>query len=108
MIAKPVVPREQARKDVEAAIEYYADQAGAGVALGFIDALEMAYRSIVARPAAGSPVYGQVLGLPGLRHCRLKRYPHLIFYFDRDDHVDVWRVLHAQRDIPTRMREPPR
>jgi toxin ParE1/3/4 len=27
-------------------------------------------------------------------------YPHLIFYIERDDHVDVWRVLHGQRDIP--------
>jgi toxin ParE1/3/4 len=31
--------------------------------------------------------------------------PYLIFYIDRDDHVDVWRVLHAQRDIPARLRE---
>ncbi len=25
---------------------------------------------------------------------------------ERDDHIDVWRVLHARRDIPSRMREP--
>ena len=106
MTAKPIVPREQARKDIEAATAYYSDQAGEDVALGFIDALESAYRLIAARPATGSPLYGHALGLPGLRHRRLKRYPYLIFYVNRDDHVDVWRVLHAQRDIPTRMREP--
>jgi toxin ParE1/3/4 len=106
MTAKPVVPREQARKDIEAAADYYADQAGEDVALGFIEALEAAYRLIAARPATGSPFYGHELSLPGLRHRRLKRYPYLVFYVDRDDHVDVWRVLHAQRDIPARLREP--
>lgn len=27
-------------------------------------------------------------------------YPYLVFYVAGDDHVDVWRVLHAERDIP--------
>ena len=106
MTAKPVVPREQARRDVEAAIDHYADEAGADVAFGFIDALENADRLIAARPATGSPRYGHELGLPGLRHRRLKRYPYLIFHVDRDGHVDIWRVLHAQRDIPARLQEP--
>ncbi len=106
MTAKPIVAREQARRDMEAAAEYYADQAGEDVAFGFVDALESALRLIAARPATGSPLYGHELGLPGMRHRRLKRFPYLIFYVDRDDHVDVWRVLHAQRDIPARIREP--
>jgi toxin ParE1/3/4 len=42
MTAKPVIPREQALGDVEAAIDYYAIQAGADVALEFIDPLESA------------------------------------------------------------------
>ena len=29
-----------------------------------------------------------------------------VFYVERDDHIDVWRVLHAQRDIPAWMQEP--
>jgi toxin ParE1/3/4 len=59
---------------------------------------------IATRPAAGSPPYGQELGLPGLRHRRLRRFPYLVFYVEREDHIDVWRVLHAQRDIPVRLR----
>ena len=108
MTAKPIVPRERARQDIDQAIEYYAVEAGEGVALGFIDALEKAYRLIATRPATGSSLYGHELGLPGLRSRRMKRYTYLIFYIDRGDHVDVWRVLHAQRDIPVRMREPGR
>jgi len=31
----------------------------------------------------------------------LKCYPHLVFYVERADHIDVWRVLHGERDIPS-------
>jgi toxin ParE1/3/4 len=58
------------------------------------------------RPPIDSPLYGYELNLPGLRHKRLKRYPHLVFWVERADQVDVWRVPHAQRDIPVRFREP--
>jgi toxin ParE1/3/4 len=36
----------------------------------------------------------------------MKGYPHLVFYVERDDHVDVWRVLHGSRDIPAWMQVP--
>ena len=105
MTGKPVVPRERAYTDTTLAIDYYAERAGEAVALAFIDALESAYRTIATRPAMGSPLYGHELGLPGLRHRRLRRFPYLVFHVDHDDHVDVWRVLHVQRDIPARLRE---
>jgi plasmid stabilization system protein ParE len=53
--AKPVVPREQANRDVDDAVA---------------------------------------------------RYPYLVFYIERPDHIDVWRVLHGQRDVPAWMQEP--
>jgi toxin ParE1/3/4 len=39
------------------------------------------------------------LNLPGLRFWTLTRYPYLVFYVERDTHIDVWRVLQGQRDI---------
>jgi toxin ParE1/3/4 len=36
----------------------------------------------------------------------VKRHPYLVFSLERQDHIDVWRVLHAQRDIPAWMQEP--
>ena len=51
-------------------------------------------------PASGSPRYAHELDLPDLRFWPLKRYPCLVFYVERRDHIDVWRVLHGQRDIP--------
>lgn len=106
MSKKPVLPRALARRDVQAAVDYHLREAGRIVALGFIDALETVYRSISAHPAAGSPRYANELALPGLRSRALKHYPYIVFYIERDDRIDVWRVLHAQSDIPAWMREP--
>jgi len=103
--AKPVVPRELARRDVEVAIDHYAQEAGADIALGFIKALHEAYRAIGDHAGIGSPRYAHELDLPGLRSRRLARFPFLVFYVERDDHIDVWRVLHAKRDIPAWLEE---
>ena len=39
------------------------------------------------------------LNLPGLRSWPLGRFPHIVLYFEMKDCLDVWRVLHAMRDI---------
>lgn len=106
MKAKPVVPRVQAIEDVEAAIAYYLGEDAERAAIGFIDALEQAYRHIARHPATGSPRYAHELNLPSLRSWRLTRYPQLVFYIERADHIDVWRVLHGERDIATWMQGP--
>ncbi len=105
MKAKAVVPREQARRDVEGAVAYYLTEDAESAALSFIDALETTYRHIGRHPAAGSPRYAHELNLPGLRSWPLTRHPYLVFYMERPDHIDVWRVLHGQRDIPAWMQE---
>lgn len=106
MTAKPVIPRQAALWDIDQAIAHYAAEAGEPVALAFIDALERAFRWIAQQPAAGSPRYAFELRLEGLRAWPLRRYPYLVFYIEREDHLDIWRVLHAQRDIPAWMQEP--
>jgi len=103
---KQIIPRQRANRDVDEAVDYYLRDAGEKAALGFIDALDRAYRHIARHPATGSPRYAHELDLPGLRSWPLKRYPYLVFYVERDDHIDVWRILHAERDIPAWMREP--
>lgn len=106
MKAKAVIPREQANRDVDEAVSYYLSEASEAVALGFIDALEQAYGHIGRHPATGSPRYAHELNLPGLRAWPLTRYPHIVFYLEHPDYIDVWRVLHGQRDIPAWMQEP--
>ena len=106
MKAKPVVPREQAQQDVADALTYYLAEDAEAAALGFIGALQHAYAHIGRHLVTGSPRYAHELNLPGLRSWPLTRYPYLVFYVERSDHIDVWRVLQAQRDIPAWMRDP--
>lgn len=105
MNSKPIVPRQLANQDVDDAIAYYLGEGFAHPALGFVDELERAYIHIGRYPATGSTRYAHELNLPGLRFWPLNRYPHLVFYVERYDHIDVWRVLHGQRDIPAWMND---
>ncbi|CAN7317494.1 type II toxin-antitoxin system RelE/ParE family toxin [Variovorax sp. LjRoot130] len=103
MKLRRVVPREQANRDVEEAISHYLAEDAEHAALGFVDALEQAYAHIGRHPSTGSPRHAHELNLPGLRSWPLTRYPYLVFYIEHADHIDVWRVLHGQRDIPAWM-----
>jgi toxin ParE1/3/4 len=91
--------RSLASSDIDDAMSYLAAEAGAQVALRFINALETAVRHVSAAPNSGSLKFGYELGIPELRAWRLKRTPYVIFYIPLDDHIDVWRVLHERRDL---------
>ena len=106
MNAKAVIPRELASRDVDEVIDHYLDEGAFKAALDFVEALEKASIHIGRQPASGSPRYAHELNLPGLRLWPLTRFPYLVFYFERDDCVDVWRVLDGQRDVPAWMNEP--
>lgn len=106
MIAKPVRPRERAREDMANAVRHYRVEAGEAVALGLVEAIHAALTDIAIHPAAGSPRYGVMLGLEGLRSRQPSRYPYLVFYVERPDRIEVWRVLHTRRDIASILAEP--
>lgn len=105
MKSKPVIPREEARGDVEEALTFYLNEGAASAALGMIDALEKAYAHIARHPATGSPRYAHELNLPHLRVWSLKRFPYFVFYREQPDHIGVWRVLHGHRDIAAWLQE---
>ena len=85
---------------MEVAFEYYLTESGSSVAIAFTDSLEQAILKIARHPASGSPRFAHELGLTGLRHWPLKGFPYLVFYMELERHIEVWRVLHGQRDIP--------
>jgi toxin ParE1/3/4 len=105
--AKRVIPRSLAQRDVEEAIAHFLAKGARDAALGFVDALEAVCAQIGRYPGNGSSRYGRQLNLPELRCWPLGRYPFLVFYVERPGHIDVWRVLHGQRDIAAWMWEPP-
>ena len=98
MKRKPLIPREAATRDIESAIDYYVGEGAERAAMAFVDAVEQAFRHISRFPSAGSPRVAHELDLPGLRHWPVNGYPYLVFYQDVAHHVDVWRVLHEERD----------
>lgn len=99
MSAKPVVLRTAAMRDVDAAIEYYRETGADQAAVKFAEALRRTLRNIARHPKTASPRYGHELDIPGLRCAQLRRFPHLVFYIEREDRLDVWRILHGERDI---------
>ena len=93
--------RAAAPRDVEDAVAYYRDEAGATVAPDFVDSSEAAIDDLRQYPLIGSLRFAFELEIPDLRSWSLQRFPYLAFYAPDDDSVDIWRVLHARRDIPT-------
>jgi len=103
---KPVVLRDRASRDLDDAVAHYLSEDAVDAALGLVDALQDAFALLGRHPAIGTSHYAYELDIPGLRSWSLARFPYIVFYVERESHVDVWRVLHGRRDIPTLMQEP--
>lgn len=103
MKRKPLIPRALAEQDIKQTIEYYLGEGAEQAGLAFINALENTFKQIGRHPGMGSPRYALELDLPDLRSWQVKQFPYLVFYRELEDHLDVWRVLHNQRDIPARL-----
>lgn len=101
---KPAIRSARAEADIQAALEYYLVEAP-NVAERFIAALEKAVAQIERQPGIGSPRYGHELGIPMLRHWSRSRFPYALFYIEHDDHLDLIRVVHMSRDIPSSLRD---
>ena len=107
MNCKPIILRAVAMRDIDNAIAFLLEQGAEVATQTFVAELELASRVISENPGMGSPRHGHELNLPGLRSWPLTSQPYLVFYVDRDDHLDVWRVLHMHQDIPAAMAAPP-
>lgn len=103
MISRSVQLRERAATDIDQAVDYYRSEAGADVALRFIEALERAVGQTARSPRSGNLRFAYELEIPDLRVRAIDRFPYLVFYVAGEDVVDVWRILHTKRDIPSAM-----
>jgi toxin ParE1/3/4 len=104
-VAKPVRLRRLAANDVDAAVDYFVAAADVDVATRFVGALETALAHIGRHPHNGSLRFSYELDIPQLRAWPISRFPYLVFYVERASEIDVWRVLHARRDIPATLVE---
>ncbi len=95
---KACVLRPRARQDRRDEIRYYRREAGATVAVQLVASLQRALNELSRHPTIGSPIIGQELGLNGLRSWRIKGFPLTLWYFDRDDCIDVVRLVGERQD----------
>ncbi len=105
MSSKPIITRHRADDDIERAFEYYLIDAGPDLAEAFINEFEYATSHLSRFPMSGSPRFEHALAIPGLRQWPFQRFPYLILYLNQEHHLEVWRVLHGQADIPAWMRD---
>lgn len=96
---KPAVLRPQAWRDQQREARYYRSEAGVRVAERLVRAGNAALDQIELDPGIGSPRLGEHLGIPELRTWQVAKFPLLWFYFERDDHLDVVRLLGERQDI---------
>jgi len=94
-----------ADRDVDTILERYLAEGGTELALRFVDAFQLACDHLSRHPGTGSPRYGHELEIPGLRSWPMGEFPYLLFYYERAAHVELWRVLHGRRDIPTYLQD---
>ena len=57
------------------------------------------------RPEGGSLRIGDLCDIASLRVRRVKGFPCGWFYFSRDDHIDVVRLLGYAQDLPAELSE---
>lgn len=103
---KPVVWSSPARCDANDAAYWDATQGGLDLGEQFLAEVEAALAHIGRHPQLGSTRYAVPLTFHELRSWPMRRFPYLVFYIEREAQVDVWRILHAQRDIPAWMAPP--
>ena len=100
MTEKRVVLTAQAKSDVRKATGWYRTEGGALLARRWVGAMEAALRHIGTHPLTGSTRYAVQLTLDGLRFWPIDSFPYLVFYVEREEQIEVGRVLHVKRDIP--------
>jgi toxin ParE1/3/4 len=92
--------RPAAESDLADRIRWYRHQGGDELAERFFRAAGEALRTIQVLPGAGSPRFGDLCNLPGLRTWKIDMFPCGWFYVFRDAHLDVIRLLSYAQDVP--------
>lgn len=97
---KPVVVSNAAAQDIDGATDYYADIEIA-LAEGWLASVQRGVADIGRQPRLGSPLFAERLGITGLRHKLVRKFPYLMFYIEREREIVIVRVLHERRDVAT-------
>lgn len=91
--------RPQASQDIDKHYNFI-HQGNPDAALRFFDAVRSTIAQIARMPSIGNVYATQRSPLEGIRKWAVKGFrKYLIFYFDRDETVEIVRILYASQDI---------
>jgi toxin ParE1/3/4 len=100
-MTKPVKRSGRSFFDTDEQADYIA-QDNMDAADRYLDAVELAVLSLGNKPNRGTLYRTQNPKLKGLHRLAVPGFKnYLIFYYDRPTHVEVVRILHGARDLPT-------
>jgi toxin ParE1/3/4 len=98
-MTKRIVLRPKASQDLDGHFAYIAEN-NFEAALQFFDSARLTIAQIAKMPGIGSLYPVENSRLQGLRKWAVKDFrKYLIFYFERDDAIEVVRILYAAQDI---------
>lgn len=95
---KRVIHRPRADNDIDAILLHYT-RVNVEIANDFLYEVLKASDQISRMPGIGSPRLSYQLEIPGLRSYSLDIFPYTLIYFERENHIDLARILHSHRDI---------
>ena len=96
---KPARLRPAAESDLVTLTRWYAEQGGTTLAARLFDSAHAALEPIQRMPGLGSPLRAESVGITGLRHWSVEGFPVRWFYLEREDHLDVLRLLGERQDL---------
>lgn len=96
---KPARPRPAAQQDLVELSLWCADKGGETLAACLFDAARAAMKPIERMPGLGSPALAESVGMPGLRHWGVDGSSVRWLYLEREDHLDMLRLLGERQDI---------
>ena len=100
---KRLARRAKATQDLEIAFDYCFQAVNFDSAERFKDEVDDAMAHISRNPGTGSRRYSAGLTGVDLRFWTLDKFSCSIFYFEREDHIEIIRVLNQSSNIPARL-----
>ena len=96
---KPAALRPLAENDLIERSRHDAEAGGAELAERFFGAAIAALHAIETSPGLGSLRVGELVGLDGLRRIGIEGFPCGWLYLERDELIDVIRLLADRQDL---------
>ena len=98
-MSKGIILRPQVTQDLDDQVAAIAQQNGEA-ALDFFDAVRLTIAQLAKMPGMGAKYSVKNPRLKGLRKWAVKGFRnHIIFYIERDDAIEIIRILYATRQI---------